>query len=710
MAKRPSFEPESTRTIAFVGHRAAGKTTLVEHVLVTGRVVRKPGQIERGNTLLDAQPMEKRHRSTLRNGYAWLVWREHLIHMVDTPGFRGGVGDREGALGAVDAVVVVIDATAKIELEAKEALEEAGRRGLPRLVVVSKCDRPHNWYQVLKRLNKLLDNEAIPLHQPFYGPNGSDVLAGLVSVPAGRVIRYAEDGSGNYSPEPIPVRYREEHELAWEALSEAVAATDDDLLESYLEYLELPREMVWEGLRNAVGKVGLTPVLLASGARGIGGASLLDAVVDWLPSANERDCSMLEDEEGEPVAPSTSEFVATLVGRHRDEHGNPWTMLRVLSGRAPHHGRWVQGASGDSVRVRKLYRIRGPRRAIAQNPAAGELVATWDPIPGRIGDIYTSGPRWKRNLPSMPITQVTWLLQPRQHTFGSAATLGDAVQGLLREDPALSHSRVGGDVLLGGLSEAHLQLALERLTLRTGLAIRKSLPPVAYRETPLSAAVGIEGIHRLEDSQGMVQEFGVCRVDLRPQDVRNGTSFLDCVDDAVEDLPSEYRPAVHEGTTRGMAHGPMAGYPLLGVDLRLMGGEYSMISSSEEHFRRAGELAVRRALEVSGTQLLEPWSEVEVRLPSGAVGVILSDLSSHRGRILNLDTRVLETVIFALCPDRELRTFAVRLQTLTSGRGVYSRQPSHYEKLPDHLVSEAVASSPFRLGTSALTDSGRRAC
>ena len=226
--------------------------------------------------------------------------------------------------------------------------------------------------------------------------------------------------------------------------------------------------------------------------------------------------------------------------------------------------------------------------------------------------------------------------------------------------------------------------------------MKVELPPVGYVELPSAAVRGVEGVHVREDGDGLREEYGKCELTLVPTDPEQGMRFVDAIGDVEDDLPRKYRGAIDQGCQRAMRHGPTAGYPVVGAQLHLTGGDYDILQSTDDHFRLAGEKAVRTALERSGTRLLEPWWEVEVSSPQGSLGDLISDISAHRGRILGMEVEGGLARLTAHSPYRELRTFAARLQTLTGGRGRFHTRMSHYEVLPDNLLREAIEASPHR--------------
>jgi elongation factor G len=288
----------------------------------------------------------------------------------------------------------------------------------------------------------------------------------------------------------------------------------------------------------------------------------------------------------------------------------------------------------------------------------------------------------------------TWALRAARKR--SAGDLAGAVRAVVDADPGLDLSTdpVTGLLLLSGADDEHLRLALERVEAWTGIAVVGEPPPVGYHEMPARPVSGIEGVHRIEDTDGLASAFAAVQVAMAPLATADGVRFADELGGDDEDVPRAFRAAVEQGVRAALREGPSGGYPVTGVEVRLVGGRHDMLASTEDHFRIAGELAARAALERAGTRLLEPWWDVEVTVPAEALGEVLSDIGVHRGRVHAIDVSGATAKLDAGCPYRELRTFARRLQGLTSGLGRFSGRPARLELLPDHLVAEALEAAP----------------
>jgi elongation factor G len=527
---------------------------------------------------------------------------------------------------------------------------------------------------------------------PFRDRDGG--LIGLVDLIDGSALRFADDGSGQFSPEPLPDWLEPEVAAARERLAEAVAMTDDQLLEEYLEYLTLPTHTLRAALVAAVQRRQLVPVLMTSAERRIGARSVLDAMVAWTPPYGAIPRRVIDEDGARTPVDPRGRFLAQVLSEHRDEDGDGWHLIRLLAG-APPRADWVDGSTGAVHRIRKTYRVRGPRRATAPCLVPGAIVATWDPLPVAAGGALTDGPRRTLALPPPRLPMMALAIRPVRER--DQDKVDEALAAVIRGDRGLASRRQGGLVLLAGQDEAHVRRAIERVRRWSGgVEVACDLPPVGYVETPTARVSGIEGLHVHKDHSGMVEEFGRCELTLAPTDPDAGARFVDEMGDQEEDLPLKYRSAVDEGARAAVRHGPTAGYPVVGVELRLTGGEYDILQSTEDHFRQAGEKGARIALERAGTRVLEPWCEVEVTVPNHALGDLLSDIAAHRGRVVGMSIDGDRAVLQAHCPYRELRTFSSRLRTLASGRGEFRSELSHYEPLPDHLLPEAIEASPHR--------------
>lgn len=690
MSKR-AVDVTAVRIFALVGHRSAGKTSLGDLLLQATGVTRTIGRVDEGSSLLDHLAEERRRKLSLRASFAWMDWEGYLLQVVDTPGSEGLAHERGLALACVDGAVVVVSAPDGLELGAVRVLEECARAGLARMAVLNRMDRDADVPGVLAAIEAASGGaRVVPVQLPLVDEGR---FVGVIDLFDRRALRYDPDGGGTFSREPIPAALEGEVASAWELLVEAVALSDDALLEQYLEDLDLPLQDVRRGLARAVAAGRVLPVAFASAATAVGAHALLDLVAWALPSPASRRRPWAVDLEGGDVRlDPDGGFVAQVLATQLDDDNEPYHVLRVWSGEPPRRGGWVHGESGRVVKVQKLYQLRGPRAANARYTGPGALLATWDALGGRPGDTWTDGPRLVVGVPPQPPPMVAWLLTPATKRDG--VRLPDALATLQSLDAALDvyTDELTGLPVLAGAADDHLQRAVLLLKDRLGVKVRARVPPVGYRETPSGSVSGAVGVHR-KVSDGQVVEFGEVELALAPA-AHDELRFVG--EASPDDLPDRFWPAVERGIRQGMRQGPTAGYPVVGVFARCTGGAYDILQSTDEHLVAAGERAFRVAIEQAGTRLLEPWWRVEVSVPADDVGLVIAELSARRGRIQGLAMDGPEATVHADCPYRELRTFGARLQAVSGGRGRYSGRPSHYDALPAGLVREAIAESPFR--------------
>lgn len=673
---------DDIRTFCLVGHRSSGKTSVAEMLLHVGGAVRKPGSVDEGTALLDHLPLERTRHVGMVPSLAWVSWRDRVLYFADVPGSDAVPHPRALVTEGVDLTIVVISAPDGVEHGAEAALWTSRHADRSLLVVINKIDRDHDLDEIVGRVGELSGQRPVLLHLPWIERGA---LVGLIDVLAGTAHRYLGGESTEFVEEPVPEALHEALAVARERAHEAATLGSDELLEHYLEHFELTDDRARAGLHAAseAGKVAL--IALTAATLGVGGADLLDAVAQVAPDP--RDWVMPA---GMSVRPR---FVAQWIGSRFDDDGAVVAYLRVWSGPVPANALWRNGRTGETVRVRKLYRARGPRRASADPVDSGAVVATWDPLPGLPGDAFSDVEDMPLVAPK-PGEPMTWLWV-RCVREGKHPQLVAAVEQLRKLDPSLRWSEephVGG-VRLGGLTRAQLDLARLRLEDRFGLELIVDLPPVRYLERPAASVREVHGLHCKRKGSEVV-EYGECWIDLEPTPPELGFQFVGEVHEDV--LPTRFVPPIGEGARRALAHGPTAGYPVSGVLVRCERGEYDALESVEVHFEHAGERAMQAALLQARTELMEPWSEVRVFCGSEHVGPVLADLNAHRGRVLGLEVSELSSVVQAHLPNRELLTLAGRLEALTGGRAWFDLRASHYDRLPNELVGEAIARSPYQ--------------
>ena len=703
MAKKP---PQflHTRTVALAGHRSSGKTSVAEACLLLGGAVRTLGSVQSRTSLLDADDESRRHGATMQPNVAWLPWNDHVIQLVDTPGSLELETARDAAIAGVDAVIVVVDAVSGVELGTRRVLQQCERLQLPVMVVVNKADRLHDVGEVLSALASEVSGVPVPLTLPVAAQTDAEpALAGVIDVIGQRVWRYLDDRSGSHSVEPLP--HGMDIHTYRDRLTEAVALTDDELLDHYLEFLDLPNDRIRAGLANAVQWGGITPVVFVSATECVGVHHLLDTIAVAMPAPMATRVRLTRAD-GEVVdASAEGPFAAQVLCKSLDANGAVVTTCRVRSGVARRKGGWRVAGEKSPRRVNKLYHLRGSRRGLLQEPGPGGLFATWelDDIPvgatlSQRGDLSV-GPSVR------PCNSEGRLLRPA--TASDARRLPDALNRLCHGDSWLSvdEDPLTGRVVLRGPSQLALSLAVERLE-RLGVTVHSSEVPIAYREVPATVVREISGEHKKVDSDDDIVEYGLVTVDIVP--TTPDTPLRLVFDCAEADLPSRFYAAIERGARTAMEVGPRAGYPLTGVQMIVTSGAYNAIFSTEEHLELAAERAVRAAVERAGTNLVEPWLQTTTTVPAATVGAALAVIGAHQGRVIGVTTGVEDTDVTALVPERLLRRMRSKLSSATGGTSSIQTQPDHYEVLSDADAARIAAGSPVSVKRVAAPSGGRR--
>lgn len=693
--RKTGYTPEDLKTFALVGHRSAGKTTVGDACLFVSGVTRTMGRVDTRTSLLDHGPEARKRQMTLNAGFAWFPWETTMFQMIDTPGSVGLQHQTELIVANSDAFVLTVSAPDGVESGTEAILDWVQKWKKPGICVLNKIDRAFSLDSVMDQLRtSCLTGNPVAVQMPYVETGGE--LVGVVDLIDGVAYRYAGNGSGRFSPEPIPERLSEEFRNRRERLIEAIALTDDGLLERYLEYLSLNDEDFRNGLRAAVRNRLVLPVFLTVAEQCIGVKPMLD-FMNWV-----------FPETAVPQIPQESmrsERFATFLASQVDAAGNLYHILRLWTPAERRGDKWVNGHSGAFFKVRKYFHVRGPRRSTAHSLVPGAIVAVWEPVEGRPGDtLVSSGTLWVN-----PVH-----LKPAMMTFAlSTECAPNLLEAALGQLAKLDHAicfgaeSLSGRPTISGQSEAQLERALNWLQRRIDAPIRGELPEVEYRETIKLEVSGIEGKHeRLEN--GLVEEFGACTLTVAPGDFEQALHFEEHVDE--EDIPRRFLGAVENGIRKGMVKGPSGGFPVMGLRVQCVGGDYDFMQSTEDHFQSAAERGLRLALLEGGTRILEPWNTLSLEVPQEVVGNVLADLTQRRGRISGLEILGKVARVRADVPAREVRLLAPRLDGITGGRGHFTVEVTHYAPLPDELVPEVVASSPNRRRRiSAVTAQGAQA-
>jgi elongation factor G len=671
------MEPGKIRNVAVVGHRGTGKTSLVEAMLFQAGAINRLGTVEAGTTTSDWDEDEQRRQMSLASSLTHLEWQGRKINLIDNPGDAGFSGDTVAALRVVEGALVVASAVMGVEVQTSRVWERAEELDLPRLAFVNMLDRERaDFFRALEQFRSILSDRCVAVHLPI----GSEhELTGIVDLL--HMTAYGSpEGERESGPMEIPEELHDTVETYRTQLLDSVVETDEGLMERYLEGEELGTEEVAHALKDAVTRGELFPVACGVATKNLGTTALLDLLVEGIPSPAKRPPAIAADGAG------TAAFVFKTVA---DPFAGRINLFRVLSGTLGSDSTLVNHRSRGKERLGQLLILQGKEHEQAKEFGTGDIGAVAKLKETTTGDLLLNQDR-ELEVPKLDFPEPVMSFAVTPKAKGDEEKVGTSLRRLSEEDPTLMLRRdpQTGEQLLSGMSQIHVEVAVDRLKRRFGVDVDLHQPRVPYLETIRKEA---RARHRYKKQTGGRGQFGDAEIVIEPLPERSGYEFVDEIVGGV--IPQGFRPAVDKGIQEAMQHGELAGAPVQGVKVRLVDGQQHQVDSSEMAFKIAGSMAFKEAYAKADPVLLEPIMEVEVSVPEDAVGAVNGDLNSRRGRLQGMEPRGGMTQIKAEVPMAEILTYSQALTSLTGGRGDYHMHFLRYEEVPTHIAQKVIAES-----------------
>jgi len=667
-------EPGKIRNVAVVGHRGTGKTSLTEALLFQTGAVNRLGTIEAGTTVGDSDEDEHKRQMSIALALAHAEWQGRKINLVDVPGDPGFQGEARCALRVVEGALVTVSGVMGVEVGTSRVWRYADELGLSRVIVVNMLDRERaDFFRTLGQLQSQLSTRCVAVHLPIGAEHD---LTGIVDVL--HMCAYTSpDSAKEGDPVAIPDEMAETAAEYREKLLDAVVETDEALMERYLEGEELDSHDVAAALKLAVTRGEVFPVACGVATKNLGTHALLDLVVEGVPSPARK--GQLFDVDGA----STAAFVFKTIA---DPFAGRINLFRVVKGTVTDDSTLVSAHEHAKERMGTLLQLQGKEHAGVKEFGEGDIGAVAKLKDVQTGDLLTDK-EVAVELPdfSFPEPVMSFAVTPRSK--GDEDKVATALRRLAEEDPTLRLRRdqQTGEEILSGMSQMHVEVALERARRRFGVDVELHPPRVPYMETIRKEA---RAHGRYKKQTGGRGQFGDCHIVVSPIEGGTGYEFVDKIVGGV--IPQGFRPAVDKGIQEAMAHGELAGAPVQGVRVQLVDGSYHTVDSSEMAFKIAGSLAWKDAYMQADPVLLEPIMELEVTVPDEAVGAVNGDLNSRRGRLLGMEPAAGMTSVKAEVPMAELLTYSQSLTSMTGGRGDYSMHFLRYEEVPSHVAQRVI--------------------
>jgi elongation factor G len=671
------------RNVALVGHRGSGKTSLHEALLFSAGVVNRLGSVVEGSTVSDTDPDEKARQMSISASLSSFEWQDRKVNLIDTPGDSSFVADALGALRVSESAVFVINAVMGVEVHTNRLWQRAAELDLARLVFVNMLDRERaDFFRTLESLKSAFGQHVVATEIPI----GSEhEISGVIDLVDMKAYTYDGDGRDNCNELAIPEELAGQAQEYREKLMDEVSESSDELMERYLEGEEISHDEIVSALKEGTNHGHLFPVTCGVATRNLGTNRLLDAIVEDLPSPVKHGGLEVGDVVLEPV--EDKELFAYVFKTRADPFAGRINLFRVYQGEMKQDSQVLNTRTHTKERIGQLVTFEGGETGHTREFGPGDIGAVAKLKETKAGD-WLAARDEPIQMPSIkvPAPVMAFAIEPKSK--GDEDKVFTALRRLQEEDPTIDLHRDAqtGEQIVAGLSQVHVEVIVERLKSRFGVEVNLKPPRVPYQETIRKPAKA-HGRHKKQT--GGRGQFGDCHIEIEPREPGAGFEFVNAIKGGV--IPTGFIPAVEKGVVEAMQEGVVAGYPVKDVSVRLYDGSYHTVDSSEMAFKVAGSIAMKQALEQAGPVLLEPIMEVTVNAPEDAVGDVIGDLNSRRGRPLGMEpVGAGMTEIKAEVPMAEMLSYAPDLRSITGGQGEFTMDFARYEEVPSHLASKVV--------------------
>jgi len=666
-----SVDANKVRNVGMLGHGGAGKTMLIEHILLKAGKTNRLGKIADGNTVGDYLDEEKERQQTICMKVMTLDWKDSRVHLVDHPGYADFLGEVAASTPLLDGAVVVVDATTGVQVGTDNAMKYALQHNIPRAFFVNKLDRDNTDFDVVVRnIQENYGTHCVPLVIPV---GKSDNLSAVVNILSGEHPDVADQIAALKS-----------------AMVDVVAESDDALLEQYLETEELTPEQFVQGLQQGITAGKIVPILAGSVEKDLGIDELMNLIAESFPSPLQRKvvAKGADDADVEVEVSPDGPFLAQVFRSVVDPFVGQLTLFRVLSGTLRSDSDFYNVTTRTKERTGKVFFLCGKEQDAVGEVGPGDLAAMTKLKNTHFGDtIAAAGTDIEMAPINLPDSMVKLAIVPKSR--GDEDKIGEGLNRLAQEDPTFSHYRDTdtNEHVIKGMGDLQLEILLGRMRRKHGVDCETRTPKIAYKETPRKQAEA-QGKHKKQT--GGHGQYGDVHLRLTPNERGAGYEFIDSIVGGV--VPKQYIPHVDKGSQDALAKGVIAGYPVVDVKVELFFGSFHDVDSSEMAFKIAASMAIQKAVRESNPCILEPIMELAVTVPEEFMGDITGDLNSRRGRILGMEAAGPgRQCIRASVPEAEVLRYSTDLRSMTGGRGSHTIAFARYDEVPEHVAQQIIA-------------------
>ena len=670
-----NLESKNIRTIGIFGHSSCGKTILSDAMLFNAKAITRIGSIVGGNTVSDYTEEEKRRQISISTACLHFNWKDKHIFMLDTPGYMDFIGEVISALRVVDGAVIVVDGISGIEVGTSKVMRMIEKAQIPAIMFINKLDKEHSdFYKIADALIEAFGNKCIPVQFPV---GKEKDFKSVVNIINGQGIDSA--------PQDVKERLKKYKEK----MAEAIAETDDSLLEKYLETGSLTDEQISKGLLKGVLSGKLIPVLCGSAEKNIGISEFIETITAVFPSPE--DVAEVKGVQGDKtLKPDKNGPLAALVFKNiADPYVGQLTVFRVFSGTIKGDNEWYNSTKGSKERFGKISVLQGKEHEEVSELVPGCFGAVTKLKDTSVGDTISTMTD-KIVLEGMVFPKPVMALAVHPKSRNDESKVMDSLHKLGAEDPTFRFTRnvETKQTIIEGMGDIHLEVMTERLKNKFDVNVDLSTPKVAYKETITSKA---EADYKHKKQSGGSGQFAHVFLRVAPKARGEGYEFVNEVKGGV--IPTNFIPSVDKGIQSALEKGILAGYPVVDVQATVYYGKDHPVDSNDIAFRLAASKAFQLCLERAKPVLLEPIMNVSITVPSEYMGDISGDMSSRRGRIIGMEPDGNLQVVKAIVPAAEMFKYASELRSMTGGRGTFTMEFSHYEEVPSNEAQKIIEAS-----------------
>jgi len=676
-----------------MAHIDAGKTTTSERILFYTGVSYKIGEVHEGTATMDWMEQEQERGITITSAATTCFWKrngeEYRINIIDTPGHVDFTIEVERSLRVLDGAVAVFDAVAGVQPQSETVWRQADKYNVPRIAFINKMDRPGaDFDHAVDTIRTRLQANPVSIQMPI---GAEDQFKGVVDLITMKSLLWKDETKGaEYVVEDVPASLKDQAAAARDKMIEAIADADDEIATKYLEGEEVTEQEIRDALRRNCIAIKLVPVVCGTAFKNKGVQTLLDAVIDFLPSPLDIPAVQGTDSNGQTVerpADDKTPFSALVFKIMADKHVGQLSFTRIYSGTLK-SGSYVYNSTKDNKeRVGRIMKMHANKREDLEEAYAGEIVAIAGLKNVTTGDTICDDSNLViLEAMEFPTPVISLAIEPK--TRQDQEKLGIGLGKLAQEDPSfrVSTDQETNQTIISGMGELHLEIIVDRLKREYNVEANVGKPQVAYRETIRRPAKGEEKYARQTGGRG---QYGHVVIEIEPNEPGAGFEFNNKIVGGV--IPREYVPAVEKGIVQAMEGGVLAGYEMVDVRVNLVFGSYHEVDSSEMAFKIAGSIAFKTAAKAASPVLLEPVMKVEVVTPEDYMGSVTGDLSSRRGRIEGMTSRTGTQIITAMVPLAEMFGYETDLRSMTQGRAASTMHFARYEEAPKSISEEVIA-------------------